>query len=84
LSLILDINSDMKKNMLEEWDELLKEWDEYKQNRSSGFTPPTRAQVIEILEKYNELLKDEYQDSDLWDVISQTTDKFLLKYYPKI
>jgi hypothetical protein len=43
-----------------------------------------RANVIEILEKYNALLKEEYQDSDLWDIISHTTDKFLLKYYPKI
>jgi len=73
-----------KKLTKEEEAQFIKEWKKqglllYTQN-----TTPTRTQVIEILEKYNELLKEEYGDADLWDIISQTTDKFLLRYYPKI
>jgi hypothetical protein len=43
-----------------------------------------RADVIEILGKYNSLLKEEEPDYDLWEMLPQLTDKFLQKYYPKI
>jgi hypothetical protein len=43
-----------------------------------------REKAIEILERYNSLLKEEEPDYDLWEILPKVTDKFLQKYYPKI
>jgi hypothetical protein len=48
---------------------------------------PTREQVIEILEKYNELLfQEDFVDNAIYGEYGEMSaiDKFLLKYYPKI
>ena len=43
-----------------------------------------RAKAIEIVEKFISILKEEYMDSDLDEVLPKVIDKFLLKYYPKL